>query len=545
MSAFRFLGLVAALVTCFMQGQVAAQMPFEAGAQGSVRYGSAHFKIKVPRAPKAGSAMRGVRPLYISPSTKSFAISTAGYTRVVADVDPSTQQATVTVRIPVGTYTFEVTAYDRPGAKGNVLSTGSTGPVNVPPGYVTVYLTLSGVVASLALALDYPHPTIGSPATTDLEAIPKDADGNVILSPSGSTEPFTKPFTLTSSDPVNGRLSQTTIQQSFGVDTGFRVSVAYSGANVSSITFSATGGGLRAGAITATMLVPLAPPTSGDELIALQQQDPVNVFSTLPSHQFLGTLPLPENDIVSLTADRAAGLLYFDDYNLPAISISAASGSYAMVGSIPIHGVRLGALAIDSTRGELFSAQSTQSNAFISVYRTSAGHALIGTIPDKALGTPALAVDETAGRLYAAGCLLQFGCTGLEVFSTTAPYKILGMYGIGYGNLEYCSVAVDAQTERLFLSECNIPNENPSYIDVYDAADLNNRVARIGPLSPGAQLAIDSKARVLYATRRDETSSYDDVQNFVDIYGLNDGFSLLGSLPIRSVYEITVAPYAP
>jgi hypothetical protein len=549
MNAFRMIALAALLAACFMHGPVAAQGPFGAGAQSSVRYGSARFKIKVPPARKSSSARRGFRPLYVSPSTKSFAISAAGLPTVVANVNPSTGEATVTVRVPVGAYTFVVTAYDRPGATGNVLSTGSTGPVDVGPGYITVYLTLSGVVASLALALDYPHPTIGSPATTDLEAIAKDADGNVILSPYGTSEPLNKPFTLTSSDPVNGRLSQTTIQQTFGANTGFRVSVTYSGANVPSITFSAAGGGLGAGAITPATLVPLAPPTSGEQLIAQQLEDPVNTFSTLPSHQFLGTLPFPPgvNSRNSLAVDAAARRIYIQNQDYPhsAIEIFQASGSYAMVGSISTPMALFGGLAIDSTTGEVFSGQATNGNGVISVYGTSAGHALIGTIRDAVAAGAALAVDETAGRLYAAGCPDSFGChPGFEVFSVAAPYQNLGQYGWkGFGTT-YCSVAVDAQTERLFLSECNLPNENPSYIDVYEAADLKNRVARIGPLTPAAQLAIDSKARVLYVTRISDTVGI-AIDHSVDMYGLDDGFSLLGSIPIRSVDHIAVAPFTP
>lgn len=546
MNTLRILAVATVLiVTATYMPASAARGPLQTPAVAPVRYGSASFRIKVPAAPKL-PAVRGIHPLYVSPSTKSFTISTDGSSPVIANVNPKTGYAIATLHhIPVGTHSFEVTAYDRLGGTGTVLSAGNSGPVNVPPGYVDVYLTLSGVVASVALVLDYPNPTLGSPAVINLNVIAKDPDGNVILSaPSASAQPYTRPFTLTTSDAVNGKLSTTTVQQSTGSPNGLRVSVAYSGAAVSKIVFSATGGGIRS--VTPATLVPIAPPTAGEQLIAQQLDDPVTSFSTTGSHQLLATIGSTLKDGTlydSIAADETTGLIYMENQHYPRsrIDIFAGGGAYGLIDSITVPQATFGGIAIDAGGGQLFVSVQGTNSYYTSVFSTSAGHALLGTIPYD-LGTPSLAVDSTAKRLYAAGCTQAFACGyGFEVFSTVPPYKKLGAYGRKNLSISYCAIAVDSVTERLFLSECNLPNENPSYVDVYEAADLNARIARIGPLQPAAQLAIDAKARVLYVTN--EPTSY-NLPYAVDMYALDSNFSLVGSFLIRSVFHIAVAPYA-
>ena len=231
------------------------------------------------------------------------------------------------------------------------------------------------------------------------------------------------------------------------------------------------------------------------------------------------------------------------DYPKSRIDIFASSGAYGLIDSITVPAANFGGITGDSAGGQLFVAVQTLNAVYVAVYSTSAGHALLGTIPYNRAGTPSLAVDSKAGRLYASGCPNAFACTtGVEVYSTTAPYKKLGGYGDSPYGTYYCAVAVDAVSERLFLSECNLPNENPCYVDVYEAADLNTRIARIGPLTPAAQIAIDAKARVLYVTNIPPGNySYD---YSVNMYALDSGFSFVGSFPIRSVRHIAVAPYA-
>jgi len=208
-------------------------------------YGTVSFAIKVPPAPtrSATAGRLGIRPKFISPSTGSVAILIDGNCLVIANVNPA-GNIIVAFRAPVGKHTFTVTAYDGTGGRGNQLSTGATPPVIVPPtGSVHVALTLGGIVARIVLSLDA-QATVGYPATINLIVTAEDADKNIML---GAT-PFAQPITLTSSDPVNGRLSQMTLSQAV------RVTVMYSGANVSQITFSASGAGVQF--VAPTALIP-------------------------------------------------------------------------------------------------------------------------------------------------------------------------------------------------------------------------------------------------------------------------------------------------
>ncbi len=545
MNYFRIVAAALALALCYLPltAGTGSAAPFSAGAR-SVRYGSAYFKIKVP--PRATPpSLRRIRPHYISSSTKSFDIAVDGSHADTANVNPSNGYATAIVRATVGTHIFTVSAYDKLDAKGTVLSTGSTAPIDVPESQITIYLTLSGVVASVELALDYPNPTLGSPAVINLNLIAKDPDGNVILAPG---TPFTRPITLTTSDAVNGKLSFTTIQAT--PDTYSRLRVAYSGANVRQITFSATGGGLAPGAVTPATLIPHSPPTSGEQLIAQQDDDVTAVFSTLPSHQLLGTFTNPfANDYFygSVAVDDVNRLIYLGNQVYPhqQIDIFSATGVHAQVGSIAAGPSYLGGLAIDSADGKVFSLQYDGEYKYNDIYvnSTAPGHALLSKVSYTFAGTPALAVDSAGKLLYAAGCADSYGCSpGFSVYSTAAPYSLLASYGTGVFGTTYCSIAVDPLTRRVFLSECNLPNENPSYVDVYDAADLKHRAARIGPLTPAAQLAIDAKARVLYVTSATPQRSF---PLGIDSYGLDDGYAFLGSFPVRSVHHIAVAPFAP
>ena len=144
---------------------------------------------------------------------------------------------TAVIHATVGGHTVTVTAYDASGGKGTILSTGSTGFYVEENKVRRFKLTLSGVVASVALALDYPNVTVGSPAVINLNLTVADPDGNIILAPG---TPFTVPITLTTSDPVDGKLSVTTIQSTPNEAPGKqtpRLTVAYNGANVRAIAF--------------------------------------------------------------------------------------------------------------------------------------------------------------------------------------------------------------------------------------------------------------------------------------------------------------------
>ncbi len=137
-------------------------------------------------------------------------------------------------------------------------------------GNTFAYVTLSGVVA-----------TVGSPANIGLQVETQDADGNLFLGPIDPSQPIT----LTSLDPLAAAIEPATLTQSGNAAAPFfSARVAYSGANDARITFSARGAGLKS--VTPATLVPLLPPSSGEQLIATQYVDPISSFSTLPGYQF-------------------------------------------------------------------------------------------------------------------------------------------------------------------------------------------------------------------------------------------------------------------
>jgi hypothetical protein len=219
--------------------------------------GNVRFSILVR--PKAKAARR--TPSYISPSTQSMQILTDGFNPVIVNLTEFTACApsptvvgaiicTAVLSASAGSHVFTVTAYDLPDAKGHALSTNSTGAVIVKPtGKTTVALVLEGVVHAVVLALATTNPRIGQAASIGLTALLVDADENIIVGPA----PYDYPVTLTTTDSADGPLSKTTLKSP--ADTS-DIDVNYNGADVASITYSATATGLPAGNVTNAVLTP-------------------------------------------------------------------------------------------------------------------------------------------------------------------------------------------------------------------------------------------------------------------------------------------------
>jgi hypothetical protein len=99
------------------------------------------FTVNITRKSTRGR----IAPRFISPSTQSLQILTDGLNPVILNLAPAspscspnsaapgTYNCTVVLLIPVGYHVFTVTTYDSSRAKGNVLSTNSTGRVYVKP----------------------------------------------------------------------------------------------------------------------------------------------------------------------------------------------------------------------------------------------------------------------------------------------------------------------------------------------------------------------------------------------------------------------------
>jgi hypothetical protein len=197
-----------------------------------------------------------------------------------------------------------------------------------------VFLTLDGVVASVALTLAQTHPTVGSPAVINLDVQALDADGNTIFAGA-----FTAPLTLTSSDPLDGTLSQTIVGSAVNEQPQYfqRVSVVYSGANVPSVMFSASGPGINA--VKPAVFVPFAPPASGQQVLVTGGFDHNAAFSTAKGNQLLATFgqsPLSGTQYGPAAVDPAAGLIYVTNYsagNGRFVESYQSGGGYAFVDS--------------------------------------------------------------------------------------------------------------------------------------------------------------------------------------------------------------------
>lgn len=478
-------------------------------AGGTHAYGTIVFRVKVPHAPAPAGVpgARHLRPQYLSLSTQSLALLMDGKNALVSDVDPL-GYVVLSLNAPVGRHIFTVTAYDRRGARGNVLSTGTTAPVTIwANGRISVNLTLDGVVASVSLMVAQTHTTIGTPATMDLVVVARDPDGNTIVN--GTT--FTRPFTLTSSDPLNGKFSQTVVTslpQYFP-----RLTVTYSGANVAKIVLSATGADLKS--VTPVVLLPVVKPRSPEQIIvsggALSA-----AFSPAAGHQLLATFGLSDGPAASAvdTADRLIYESYFDTTTC-CFSIYQTYGAHALVDRFDPHLIPTAA-TIDSAAKRLYVTDNNSSD--ISIFSTTRGHALLGKIHTGVEGNyTSLAVDPIAQRLYLVFDSWDFGGAGILAISTVPPYKMLEV-----PNNSGLNVAVAVAAGKLYVVEYYM--ETPlGYVDVYDTSSLK-LTATIGPFFQPylpIGIAVDAPAQRLYVL---ESGNY---FNSVDVYRLDTGLSFL------------------
>jgi virginiamycin B lyase len=239
-----------------------SQSPVFAAHSEKAANGNVTFTIGIKPKQKTGRIM----PKYVSPSTQSLKILTDGANPVIVNLAPSSPNCspdptvpgayicTASLSVPAGNHVFTVTAYDSPGAQGNVLSTNTTGTVYVKPtGTTTVSIVLEGVVRYVVLTLATTNPAVGIAAAIGLTPTLEDADQNLIVGPA----PYEYPVTLTTTDPSNGPLSKTVLKSP--ADTA-GITANYNGAKVSSITYSASAIGLSAADVINASLTPGANP---------------------------------------------------------------------------------------------------------------------------------------------------------------------------------------------------------------------------------------------------------------------------------------------
>jgi hypothetical protein len=201
---------------------------------------SGKMQITIP--PPAHKAhRRRVKPKFVSPSTKSVAITVNGGTAQVFDVavPPCTTVAggglncTFDVTGPVGTDTFVVTLYDAAHASGTVLGTGSA-TSDVSSGF-GVHITITAVLNAITLHLGNATLTPRVASTTSLTVNELDPDGNPIT----GTYPFA--IALASTDTTGA----VTVSPAHVTTSGQAVTVTYTGSTMlyggAAITATASG----------------------------------------------------------------------------------------------------------------------------------------------------------------------------------------------------------------------------------------------------------------------------------------------------------------
>ncbi len=225
---------------------------------------SVQLSILIPAMSAAANRLR--RPAYISASTQSAVVSVNGGTGVILNLAANApgcsgsaagRTCTLSVAAPSGPDTFGIKLFQTTNGSGPVLSQGTASATIVTAQNNIVRLTLDGVVASVALTLaNSPIATQGTKSTIGLTVNVKDAAGNIIVGP----DPYSFPITLTDSDSTTTSISTTSLQSPADAAN---ITVDYDGGALSpSATFSATGSGLNAGAVTTAALTPQVPNTT-------------------------------------------------------------------------------------------------------------------------------------------------------------------------------------------------------------------------------------------------------------------------------------------
>jgi hypothetical protein len=199
----------------------------------------------------------------IWPSTQSLQVLTDGANPIAVNTTKASTDCVVNPKlsgsflctgsatIAPGSHVFTFTAYSAAAARGTVLSTTYSNPFTVPTtGTSTVPITLGGPVNYVTLSLTPTNPPIGTRATIFTRAVLQDVNQAFIVGAS----PYTYPVTLTTSDATDGPLSKTLLK-SPADDSG--ISVNYDGANVRSITYSASAIGLPTANVVGALLIPV------------------------------------------------------------------------------------------------------------------------------------------------------------------------------------------------------------------------------------------------------------------------------------------------
>ncbi len=197
------------------------------------------IRLKIPK--------RNRHVHYVSASTKSIVVF-EGTTKLGGfNTTPSAGGCTSQAGSTLCTFRFElasganktlvVNAYDRTKGAGKLLSSGSV-TKTIVTGLNVIPLTLDGVVASVAIAIQNPSSPAGTAAKLALTVMASDPDGNIIIGPGK----YSAPITLTDSD-ASGKTHLSTTTATGPND---RITLQYTGGVLTSATIGASATGVTA-----------------------------------------------------------------------------------------------------------------------------------------------------------------------------------------------------------------------------------------------------------------------------------------------------------
>jgi YVTN family beta-propeller protein len=448
--------------------------------------GNVTFTIGIKPRTQAGR----ITPQYVSPSSQSLQILTDGAKPVVVNFEPGADCSPnpaapgayiciASFNVLPGDHVFTVTTYDLFGAKGNVLSTNSTGVVSVKPtGTTSVPIVLEGVVKNVRLILATLNPRIGQPAKIGLSATLDDADGNLIVGPAL----FKYPVTLTTTDAVNGPLSQSILRSPANASG---ILVNYSGAKVASVTYSATATDLPASNVLSAVLEPGAP-TRHLFVVYAGYHSGVNVFNlSNPSSEPTKIVPVgyfsPQGAAIS-----ASGKLYVANYGAGTVNVFDTAHGNAALPTITSPGLNgPSGVAVDVS-GKLYVTNDLFPGS-VSVFDTARGNAVLSAITGGGLSEPLGAAIDASGKLYVSN-----SDGSVSIFDTAHDNAVLpGIPGGRGGD----GAAVDANG-RLYVVYFG-----GSIVSVFDTAHGNTVQPAItgGGLNNPTAVAVDASGK-LYVT---------------------------------------------
>jgi len=192
----------------------------------------ATFEIIIPQAAPAVTT-QSIRPLYVSPNTASVSIAVDANPATTFTISPTSctgtpQKCSFSLPATIGAHLFTINTYD---ASNNLLSTGKI-TKSIASGHAnTIVITLSGVVATLAISEAGPPP-IGSTSSTPLTVTAYDAS----FPAATIVGAYLNPVNLSTNDPTDVKLSTTKLTNSSQI-----VSYTYDGVALLSGTFSIFG----------------------------------------------------------------------------------------------------------------------------------------------------------------------------------------------------------------------------------------------------------------------------------------------------------------